>query len=185
MKYMIYLSVFMICISVVTMPVAAQQKANNKYVGVKICAPCHKTEKSGNQFAIWQKTKHAEAYKVLTTAKADEIAKAKGTKKPAAESPECLECHAITADTKMVEKSLDPKDGVQCEVCHGAGSAYKTISTMKDKAKSVAAGMTEYKDDAAIEKKCRTCHNEKSPTYKEFKFQERWPKIKHQTPKKS
>jgi hypothetical protein len=167
------------------MPMMAQEKAANKYVGVKICSPCHKTEKSGNQFGIWQKTKHAEAFKVLATAKADEVAKAKGLKKPAAESPECLECHAITVDAKLAEKTLDPKDGVQCETCHGAGSGYKTISIMKDKAKAIAAGMAEYKDDAAIEKKCRTCHNEKSPTYKEFKFQERWPKIKHPTPKKS
>ena len=182
MRYLILAAVVVMSLGMRTM---AQEKAGNKHVGVKICAPCHKTEKSGNQFAIWQKSKHAEAYKVLTTAKANEIAKSKGLKKPAAESPECLECHTITADAKLVEKTLDPKDGVQCETCHGAGSAFKTLSIMKDKAKSIAAGMTEYKDDAAIEKKCRACHNEKSPTYKEFKFQERYAKIKHPTPKKS
>jgi nitrate/TMAO reductase-like tetraheme cytochrome c subunit len=54
---------------------------------------------------------------------------------------------------------------------------------MKDKARSIAAGMTEYKDDAAIEKQCRSCHNEKSPTSKEFNFQERWAKIRHSVPK--
>lgn len=161
----------------------AQEKSEYKYVGIKICAACHKTEKQGKQLDIWQKSKHAEAYKTLTTAKANEIAKAKGLTKPAAESAECLQCHATT-ETKLVEKGFDMKDGVQCETCHGPGSAYKTITIMKDKAKAVAAGMTEYKDDAAIEQQCKTCHNEKSPTYKEFKFNEMWKKIKHPVPKK-
>jgi|ERR1051326_4832403 cytochrome c5 len=162
----------------------AEDKPANKYVGVKICAPCHKSEKTGNQFGIWQKSKHSEAYKVLTTAKADEIAKAKGSKKPAAESPECLECHSITAAPALLEKTFDVKDGNQCELCHGAGSGYKNMAIMKDKAKAIAAGLTEYKDDAAIEAKCKTCHNDKSPTFKEFKFKESWPKIKHLLPKK-
>ena len=150
--------------------------AQNKYVGVKMCAPCHKADKTGNQFGVWSKTPHAEAYKTLTGPKAAEIAKAKGIKN-AAEAPECLECHGAV-DAKLVDK-YDVKDGVQCETCHGAGSAYKTMATMKDKAKAIAAGMTEFKDAAAIEKFCKTCHNEKSPTYKAFKFEESWAKIKH------
>lgn len=158
---------------------------DNKYIGAKGCKMCHQTEKQGNQFSIWQKSKHAEAYKTLTTPKSEEIAKAKGLKKPASESPECLSCHVITAGAKLLEKTFDIKDGVQCESCHGAGSAYKTMSIMKDKAKAIAAGMTEYKDNSAIEKHCKSCHNEKSPTYKEFKFKEMWDKIKHPVPKKS
>lgn len=161
----------------------AEDKSENKYVGVKICAACHKTEKQGKQFDIWKASKHAQAYTTLTTAKANEIAKSKGLAKPAAESPECLQCHVITSPN--VEKSFDMKDGVQCEMCHGAGSAYKSITVMKDKAKAIAAGLTEHKDDEAIEKQCKTCHNEKSPSYKPFKFEERWGKIKHPVPKKS
>ena len=163
----------------------AEDKTSAKFVGAKTCMPCHKSEKTGKQFDIWQKSKHAEAYKSLATDKANEIAKSKGSSKPATETPECLACHTITADAKMAEKNFEAKDGVQCESCHGAGSGYKTMTIMKDKAKSIAAGMAEYKDDAAIEKKCRTCHNEKSPTFKEFKFKEMWAKIKHPVPKKS
>jgi cytochrome c peroxidase len=173
-----------VCLVFVSMHARAEDKKDGfKYIGVKGCAMCHQTEKQGKQRDIWQKSKHSEAYKTLTTAKANEIAKAKGLTKPAAESPECLQCHVIM-ETKLVEKTFDMKDGVQCETCHGAGSAYKTITIMKDKAKSIAAGMTEYKDDAAIEKQCRTCHNEKSPSYKEFNFSEMWEKIKHPVPKK-
>jgi hypothetical protein len=154
--------------------------AQNKYIGVKMCAPCHKSDKTGNQFGIWQKSKHAEAYKSLASAKAAEIAKGKGIKN-AAEAPECLNCHGAV-DAKLIEK-YDVKDGVQCETCHGPGSAYKSMAVMKDKAKAIAAGLHEFKDAAAIEKFCKGCHNEKSPTFKEFKFDEMWGKIKHQVPK--
>ncbi len=159
--------------------------AQNKYVGQKVCAPCHKMEKSGNQFAVWQKSKHAEAFKALQTPKADEIAKSKGLKTAAAESPECLQCHTLAAEAKLLEKTVDIKDGVQCENCHGAGSGYKSMAVMKDEAKAIAAGLTAFKDEAAMEAKCKTCHNEKSPTHKEFKFKESWEKIKHAVPKKS
>ena len=159
--------------------VLAQDAAGNTYLGVRTCAGiCHKTEKQGNQLGIWEKTGHAQAYTTLTLAKANDIAKAKGLAKPASEAPECLQCHTLPANA-----NVDLKEGVQCEACHGPGSGYKGLSVMKDKARSIAAGMTEYKDDAAIEKQCRSCHNEKSPTFKEFNFQERWAKIRHPVPK--
>jgi hypothetical protein len=156
--------------------------AENKYVGAKMCGMCHKGEKKGAQFEIWQKSKHADAYKILTSAKSAEIATAKGLKKPANESPECLECHAMSNDPKLIV------DGVQCESCHGAGSAYKTLPVMKDKAKAIAAGLMVFKDEEAIADKCKTCHNEKSPTRKSFKyeqtwFKDMWAKIKHSIPK--
>lgn len=165
--------------------VAGTALAQNKYIGTKMCAPCHRTEKQGKQLDIWKNSKHANAYNTLTTAKANEFAKARGIDKPAAEATECLQCHVVGygEDAKLAEKTFDYKDGVQCETCHGPGSAYKTLPVMKDHAKSVAAGMTEYKDEAAIEAQCRTCHNEKSPSYKEFDFKKQWEKIKHPVPK--
>jgi hypothetical protein len=159
--------------------IAGAQAAAHTYVGLKSCGICHKSEKSGNQLGIWQKSKHAEAYTTLTTQAANDIAKAKGITTPAAEAPACLKCHAIVGDAKA-----DVKDGVQCESCHGPGSDYKSLSVMKDEGKSVAAGLRLYKDKAAIEKQCRTCHNEMSPTFKAFNFEERWEKIQHPVPKK-
>ena len=175
----------LIGISVSTIIFIFSGQAQNKYVGVKMCAMCHKTEKQGKQLEVWQKGKHAEAYKILTSARADSIAKAKGLKKPAALSPECLTCHVtgFDLDPNLLDKNFDSKDGVQCETCHGAGSNYKVITIMKDKKKAIAAGMTEYKDEAAIEKHCKTCHNEKSPVFKGFEFKEMWAKIKHPVPK--
>lgn len=151
--------------------------AQHKYVGVKICKMCHQTEKMGKQFDVWQKSPHAQAFDTLKSAAAEKIAKEKGLTKAASESPECLECHAITADPKLIA------DGVQCESCHGAGSDYKNMAVMKDHAKAVAAGLSDFKDKAAMEKTCKQCHNEKSPTKKEFNFDEMWAKIKHPIPK--
>jgi nitrate/TMAO reductase-like tetraheme cytochrome c subunit len=165
---------------------SCQEKKDLKYVGVKTCGMCHKTGKQGKQLDRWKDTKHAAAYKSLLTDKADQVAKEKGSEKPAAESPECLKCHvtAYGVDAKMVDKSFDSKNGVQCEACHGPGSAYKSMAIMKDKAKAIAAGLKAFKDEKAIEEFCKTCHNEESPTYKEFKFADMWAKIKHPVPKK-
>jgi hypothetical protein len=168
------------CVVGLSASASAQQ---NTYSGSASCGPCHKTEKSGNQIGAWQQSKHSQAYVALTTDKANEIAKAKGLAKPAAESPECLECHVITA-TPAADSKFTAKDGVQCETCHGAGSGYRGMSVMKDHAKSVAAGMTDYgHDKAKIEAQCVKCHNSRSPTMKEFKFEEQWAKIAHPTPK--
>jgi cytochrome c peroxidase len=160
--------------------------AQNKYVGVKQCSMCHKTEKQGKQFDIWKASSHAGAYTTLTSDASKTIAKEKGLTKPPTEAPECLECHTLgaTVDAKLFDKMFDIKDGVQCETCHGAGSAYKSNLIMKDRAKAIAAGMREFKDEAAIEAYCKTCHNPKSPTYKEFKFKEMYGKIAHPVPAK-
>lgn len=160
--------------------------AQNKYVGVKTCAPCHKGEKKGAMAEKWEKSKHAQAFKVLESEAAQKIVKEKGLKKAANESPECLECHvtATKVDVKLLDKGYNKTDGITCETCHSAGSAYKSMPIMKDKKKAIEAGLTEYKDEKAIEALCVTCHNEKSPTYKEFKFKEAWAQIAHPLPKK-
>ncbi|MBA4311839.1 MAG: cytochrome C554 [Chlorobiaceae bacterium] len=176
MKYTISL---FILIAVTFFFVGSGIAADNKYVGVKTCSMCHKSDAKGNQLKVWNESAHAKAFTTLTSEASAKIAKEKGLKKPASESPECLTCHAVTADAKLLDKGFDVKDGVQCESCHGAGSNYKAMGVMKDKVKAIAAGLTEYKDEAAIEKQCKTCHNEKSPTFKEFKFKTMWDKIKH------
>ena len=162
----------------VALVLPAMASAQHAYVGVKACTMCHKSEKQGQQLAIWEKSKHAGAYTTLTTARAEEVAKAKGLAKPAAESPECLECHTI----KGGPDAADIKQGVQCESCHGPGADYKSMSVMKVRATAVAGGLNVFADKAAIEAMCKTCHNDKSPTAKSFNFDERWEKIAHKKP---
>ena len=155
----------------------AQDTTAFSYIGVEKCIMCHKSEKSGNQALVWKQSRHAEAYNTLLTPRADSIAKSRGFATPAKDAAECLACHTM-ASTKVE----DQKMGVQCEACHGPGSAYKSLSVMKNKAQAIAAGLTKYEDKAAIEKQCRSCHNEKSPSFKGFNFDERWAQIKHATP---
>lgn len=165
--------------AILTLAIApAVLHAQAKFVGVEDCAECHESEKSGDQVGVWKQTSHAEAYKTLATPRADSIATSKGIATPAAGAAECLQCHTIPSEDRSVLEL-----GVQCEACHGAGSAYQRQSVMKDKEASIAAGLTAFPDQAAVEAKCRSCHNEKSPTFKEFIFEERWAKIKHPRPK--
>ena len=176
MKKLLQCLIVLALVVFVTLPTLAQ----HKYVGVTMCSACHRSEKAGKQFDIWKGSKHAEAFKTLQTPKADEIAKGKGLKTKAAESPECLECHVTGygAD-KAIAGALKQEDGVQCEACHGPGSDYKSIPVMKDKAKAEAAGLMLAVNDPKL---CEKCHNSKSPTYKEFKYKEAWDKIKHPVP---
>ncbi len=175
MKYIAITLAVLACVVFITVPTAAQ----NKYVGVKACAPCHKSASTGDQYGVWMKTKHSKAFETLSSADAKAIATKKGLKKAAAESPECLQCHVINASADQVAPTFSMKDGVQCEVCHGPGSGYKTMSIMKDTTKAFAAGLTHFKSQADIEAKCKTCHNDKSPTFKGFDFAKMWAQIKH------
>jgi Cytochrome c554 and c-prime len=174
-------SIKALAIAACSMLIALPLTAAHKYVGVTMCSMCHKTEKQGNQYGVWKASKHAEAYTVLESAKANEIAKSKGLTKPAAESPECLKCHttAYGVDASLLMKSFNPKDGVQCETCHGPGSDYKSFTIMKDHDKAVAAGLIEVKNDPKL---CEGCHNSESPTFKGFNYKEQWEKIKHPVP---
>jgi len=158
---------------------------SNGYEGTQVCGTCHKTEKQGQQLKIWQESKHANAYKTLMTEEADKIAKEKGLATKAVESPECLKCHATghdATDKKLIGPKFKVEDGVQCETCHGAGSAYKTLKVMKSREESVKNGLIIWKDNTEIEKGCKGCHNEQSPTFKEFKFDEMWAKVAHKVP---
>lgn len=152
------------------------------YEGTQVCGMCHKTEKAGQQLKIWQESKHAQAYKTLLTPEADKIAAEKGFKTKAAETKECLKCHAsgYDVDKSLIGAKFKVEDGVQCETCHGAGSGYKAMAVMKNKDEAIKKGLVIHEDK---EKFCKTCHNPESPTFKEFKFDEMWKKIEHKIPK--
>jgi hypothetical protein len=161
---------------------AGTSLAENKYVGTKSCSMCHKAKDKGEAFVIWQKSAHANAFKTLESDAAKKVAKDKGIAKPPAEAPECLACHVTGGGTaKNVEPTFSMQEGVTCEACHGPASSFKMVHTKaENKAKAVEAGLIT--GNAA--KKCETCHNAKSPTFKGFKMAEMWAKIQHPMPKK-
>ena len=150
------------------------------YEGTAVCGMCHRTAKQGEQLQIWQKSAHSEAYKVLLSDKAKAIAKEKGLGSPEKEAA-CLKCHASGYDLPAARlgKRFSVEDGVQCETCHGPGSAYKSIKIMKDKQLAIKNGLQIHDDG---EKFCRSCHNPESPTFVKFDYAEAWAKIKHPVP---
>ena len=159
-----------------------QAQNGNTYVGVETCAMCHKTEKQGSQLSIWKNSAHSKAFETLKTEKANQIATEKGFKTPAVETPECLKCHVTgyNLDASMLGKKFKIEDGVQCETCHGAGSAYKDMKVMKDKDLAVKNGLVMHEK---LESFCIGCHNVESPTYVDMDINEAWQKIKHSVPK--
>lgn len=158
-----------------------------KYVGSQACKACHNTDKSGKQFAKWESTPHSKAFKTLQSEDADKIAAKKGFKTKAAETPECLACHVSGKSDKapVYDASFKNDEGVGCETCHGGGSGYKMLHMKKENLeKAKAAGMlVPNVADGSAEKQCKECHNDKSPTHKDFKFAEMWKKIAHPMPK--
>jgi len=167
---------------VLTLIVAFSSHAQNKYVGSKACSMCHKGGKGGTAYTVWEKSAHANAYKTLLGEEAKKVAKEKGLKVAPNEAPECLKCHVTGGGTaKNVDASFKMEEGVGCEACHGAGSAYKMVHMTGNVEKAKSAGML---IPAKDEKLCVTCHNDGSPTHKAFKFAEMWSKIEHGKPAK-
>jgi hypothetical protein len=147
--------------------------AAHDYVGAEKCKMCHKGEAKGKVWEIWEASAHAKAYKTL-------VAKGDGSETKA----ECLTCHTTgmgkstgfaAGDTTKVHLT-----GVGCESCHGPGADYKAMAVMKDSAKAKEAGLI-----TPAEETCKTCHNDKSPTFKGFDFAEYSKKIEHRVPKKT
>lgn len=172
-----------ILITLISLPfffISAQTERS--FVGTSTCGMCHKSEKQGSQLSIWQNSKHAQAYVVLQSEKADQVAKEKGFTTKAVETPECLKCHAsgYNVDAKLKGEKFKVEEGVQCETCHGPGSDYKSKKVMENREEAIKNGLIVHEK---MEDFCIGCHNAESPTYVEFKFEEMWAKIKHPVPK--
>ena len=165
----------------------SQEKQSISYVGVRNCN-CHNSLSRGKQINIWRQSKHSSAYKSLTTDTASLIARNKGLKASASNSAECIVCHT-TGSENYITKNFPVEEGVICESCHGAASSWRDIhKRWNKKADAIEAGLilihlNDY-TKPRIEEGCKKCHNEKSPSYKEFDFDEYWAKINHPTPQK-
>ena len=156
------------------------------YIGVKKCATCHKPAKIGNQFGIWSEGSHAKAFEVLKSEEAKKVATKMGIADPATDA-KCLKCHVtgFAAPAANKEATLTQEEGVSCEACHGPGSGYKSMKVMKQlvagEVEPASVGLIAGADN--FKAQCVKCHNEESPTYKPFVYEESVKKIAHPMPK--
>ncbi len=150
---------------------------DNGFEGVTRCKMCHKGVKKGEQFEIWQKSKHAEAYTVL--ASAEGLARAAD----AVTNAECLSCHVTGAgaDASLLGKKYKLEDGVGCESCHGGGKKYYKSKTMK----GITAGTIEAASVGLVtptEETCKKCHNDSAHEQEAFVYADRLKTIAHPKP---
>jgi hypothetical protein len=134
------------------------------YIGAAKCKTCHNKPATGAQYKIWASGPHAKAMESLSAEEAKD--------------PKCIKCHSTVGhvDPDYII-GLKISEGVSCESCHGPGSGYKSNSVMKSREKSMAKGLI-----LPTEQVCKTCHNEESPNYKGFNFDEYVKKIAHPVP---
>ncbi len=138
--------------------------AQNKYIGAAKCKMCHNKTDKGAQYSKWLAGPHAKAMESL---KGDD-----------ASNPKCLKCHSTAASVdQSLVLTLTKEEGVSCESCHGPGSAYKSMSVMKNKEMAISKGLV-----IPDEKVCKKCHNSESPNFKGFNFDEYFAKIAHPNP---
>ncbi len=140
--------------------IAALRAAPKKpvYVGARFCAGCHTGAKIGDQYSKWLHSKHSQAYAVLSKPEGLEMSKLSGLRTLPQESAICLGCHATGWNAEEWEKdeSFHIEDGVQCEGCHGAGSEYASLETMKSRQAAMNAGLR-----MPGQEYCINCHIEK------------------------
>ena len=160
-------------------PCQAADAPQHNYVGAAKCKMCHNSAAKGQQFTKWTESPHSKAYATLAGDAAKKIAAEKGIADPQ-KADECLRCH-VTGHGAPAAKLTDKykaEDGVGCESCHGPGGGYWKMTVMKDRSKSVAAGLV-----LPNEKTCVVCHNSDSPSFESFDFSAMSAKIAHPNPK--
>ncbi|TFH34266.1 MAG: cytochrome C554 [Bacteroidia bacterium] len=148
-----------------------------KYIGAPKCKMCHNKPATGDQFGKWSAASHSQALKSLSSQASLDYAKKNGIADPTKEAS-CLKCHSTfhAVDAKL-RQGIQPSEGVSCETCHGAGSAYKSPTIMKSQEEGIKNGLI-----VPDKKLCETCHNPENPFHKPFNYEEALKKIAHPNP---
>lgn len=157
MKYVTYL-VFMAFVGVTILFLKNALQPENVPVsitGTVKCGECHSLQDLGNQQSVWETSKHAAAFKVLTGEKSTSFVTKNGLEQ-ADKNKMCLKCHTTAnflGDKEMLS-SYNIEEGVGCESCHGAGSKYSPDEIMRN--------WQSFKDNGGLtsgQETCIKCHN--------------------------
>lgn len=101
------------------------------FVGAATCAECHEGPEKQDHFSSWRRSSHADAFAVLATTKAREIATEMGVHGDPRTKLECLKCHTSVyyRPASHVLGTASVYEGVSCEACHGPGSQHAETHT--------------------------------------------------------
>jgi hypothetical protein len=165
---------FSLAISAICVPLFIAQAAEQSGIheGVASCggSTCHgRLVPTGkdvrqNELITWQDTTsaagdHSKAWQVLGSARGRAIADRLGLG-PAQNAAACLGCHSEPAGEGKRGKAFQASDGVGCEACHGASSAWLGNHDAVDAthASNVALGMVALEDPKVRANVCLDCH---------------------------
>jgi len=112
--------------AVVAATACAQDAELPLFVGKAACVRCHAGGGIAAPCPQASIAAHARAFEALSRPSARDIAALNGVFAPPREVRLCLECHSTGADEgpRWWAGSFNIADGVQCESCHGPGSAH-------------------------------------------------------------
>jgi hypothetical protein len=155
-------------------PLPAQSSRNpsqpQKYIGPGSCAAtsCHGSVKPvadsrilQTEYTTWiLKDKHSRAYQALTGEVGERMARILKLAGKAEESPKCLACHALYTTPEQRGRAFAISEGVTCENCHGAASAWLGPHTTREQTheQSVALGLVDTRNVIHRTEKCLQCH---------------------------
>jgi hypothetical protein len=132
------------------------------YVGSSICKGCH-----ASATAVWEKSKHHEAWDTLVKAEADP----KRYGWPVTAYPDCVSCHVVGFREQSGFVSFEETPdlaAVGCERCHGPASEH--VASQGKKMLGILGGV-----QASV--LCTKCHDfEQSP---DFLYLDKWKLIAH------
>lgn len=138
-------------------PINAQTTTADLYAGEQACASCH-----ASAHRVVLASAHAHAYATLAQ-KGSEF------------DPECLRCHTVGSGAKdgfLNLKSTPKFADVQCESCHGRGTAHIAAVNSGKTGRATTANLR-----AVTPNSCVRCHDAENSA--NFLYATFWPKIKH------
>ena len=154
-----------------------------EFVGSKHCKKCHLEE-----FRSWEQTPMAKAYEILAPGQRAEAKQAAGLDPTVdyRQDPNCVPCHVVGFGQPggfslehAGEEDKHMLQGVGCEMCHGAARGYlgrgfkdRGYADEHDARLPQLIERFGYQPHPNAET-CARCHNEKSPTFKPFDFEQR------------
>jgi hypothetical protein len=170
-KTLVFVLPLVALVAFVSQFAVAQDADGKEYVGTTQCKVCHNKKSEGAQYDVWKSMKHSEAFELLKSDAALEVAKARGMSEKPSESAQCLKCHVTSYDpeTQSIHPKISMEDGVGCESCHGPASAHlddgKKLMMKKGEGIDVLANIV--RPDAST---CTQCHNEENPNWDPEKY---------------